>query len=317
MVNFFTDDDLVGAQQFPADEGTLQLATEITTAKAGTTRFRARFANLALGVTPQIRVWDAGDQLVAGPLSFSTTTPGQWNSTSGSKTALPAGTYRITFQTDRYVARTGFFSGGPIGRGDLTGITSRVGTSTLAPPTSNSTAAFFADLDDWVADDDPDPEPEPEPEPGDPVVEEPRVGESLRLAKVMDEIALAVSAIAGIRMYGYPNADIRVGDAGAGYVSYPERVLFNQTYSRGTAGYTAVRICLLTGNPWQKQSRDRVARWADADGPSSVVARLEEWAWTTCDDLTVMDGRFEIETIAGVDYLALVLFADVDGSGRD
>lgn len=315
MVNFYTDDDLAGASQFPPDEGTLQLATEMTFAKDGTTKFRARFANLALGVTPQIRVWDAGDQLVAGPLSFATTTPGAWNITSGSRVALPAGTYRITFQTDRYVARTGFYAGGPITRGDITGITGRVGTSAAAPPATVSTAVFYADVEDWIADD--EPEPEPEPEPGDPVVEEPRVGAAMRLAAVMDEIAHALSVITGLRMYGYPKGDLRPGDGGAGYVSYPARTVYNQAYQRGEAAYEGIPITLLTANPWQKGARDRVAAWADADSPNGVIARLEEWSWTSCDDLTVQFGAFEIETIGGIDYLALTLQADAIGPGRD
>jgi len=313
MVNFFEDADLAGAQQFPADEGTLQLATEMTFAVSGTCRFRARFANLALGVTPQIRVWNAADELVAGPLSFSTTTPGQWNITSGAKTALPAGTYRITFQTDRYVAVVGFFAGGPIVRGDITGITSRVGTSTIAPPTTVSTAAFFADVDDWTADS--DPEPEPEPDPDVPVIEEPRAGSALHLARVMQEVALACSAITGItRFYAYPPGTLT---APAGYVSYPERILYNQTYQRGQAEYEGLPIVLVVGRPTERRARDMVADWSAADGPRSVVSRLEEWDWQSCDDLTVQDAVFDVERIAGVDYLAVMFKATVAGPGKD
>lgn len=314
MSFFFTDGDLSGTLQF--SEAEVEIATEFTVPPGGSAAFRWRTPSTLPLSTPTLKIWNLSGEQIA-TRSFDSALIGNAWAIAGAanRLSLPSGgTYRVSVNTNRYTAESGFFAGAVV-RGDVTGVQAAFNSVGGNFPSTPSTASYWVDID-WQADE-PDPEPEPEPTPGDEVVEEPRVGESLRLAKVMDEIALAVSAIAGLRMYGYPNADIRVGDAGAGYVTYPEQVLFNQTYSRGTAGYTGIRIALLTGNPWQKQARDRVARWADADGPSSVVARLEEWAWTTCDDLTVMDGRFEIETIAGIDYLALVLFADVDGSGRD
>lgn len=311
MTTFHTDDDLAGAQQFPPDEGTLQLATEITVGVAGTATFRWRFPNLAPGVTPAIRVWDAADNLHAGPLTFATTTPGSWNSTSGAAIAMPVGTYRITVTTDRYVARTGFYSGGPITRGDLTGVGSRVGTSTSSPPTTVSTATFFVDID-FTADTEPEPEPEIPPEA---VVDEPRAGDALHLARVMQEIALACSSITGLsRFYSYPPPTVV---APAGYVSYPARVLYHQTYGRGEAGYEDLPIVLVVGKPSDLRARDRVAEWSAADGPRSVIARLADWRWESCDDVTVMAGEFDIERIAGIDYLALILKATVVGPGKD
>ncbi len=312
MTNFHTDDDLAGAQQFPADEGVLQLATEMTVGVAGTARFRWYFPNIAPGVTNVIRVWDAGGTLHAGPLTFQTTTPGQWNTTAGSAIAMPVGTYRITVTTDRYVARTGFYTGGAITRGDLTGIASRVGTSTSEAPATSSTATFFVDID-FTAD---GPEPEPEPEtPAETVIEEPRAGDALHLARVMQEVALAASRVTGItRFYSYPPATLV---APAGYVSYPSRILYNQTYQRGQADYEDLPIVLVVGKPSDRRARDLVAEWSAADGPRSIVSALEEWDWQSCDDLTIGSAEFDVERIAGVDYLAVMFKASAVGPGRD
>lgn len=144
MATFFTDADLTGAGEFVEPE--VWLATEVTVPD-GTASFRWRWPAIAPVVTPQIRVYDAGGTLVAGPISFDTTTTSAWNTAgSGSPVSLSAGTYRVVVNTTRYPARSGFFSGGSITRGDITGVQSRFGSPGSAP-TSMSTATYFVDVD--------------------------------------------------------------------------------------------------------------------------------------------------------------------------
>lgn len=144
MTTFFTDSDLTGAGEFV--EAEVWLATEFTV-PAGAATFRWRWPAVAPVVTPTIRVYDSGGTLVAGPISFDTTTLSAWNyAGAASPVALSAGTYRVVVNTTRYPALSGFFSGGSITRGSITGVQSRFGSPGSAP-SSTSTAAYFIDID--------------------------------------------------------------------------------------------------------------------------------------------------------------------------
>lgn len=312
MSFFFTDGDLAGSGQFSEDE--IALATEFTVPSGGSAAFRWRTPVILPSGTPVIRVWDSGGNQIATRTFDSALSSDSWAvAGAANRLSLAGGTYRVSVNANRYAAVTGFFAA-PVTRGEVVGLRGMFSVNPTGLPNQGSTAAYLVDID-WQADDDPDPEPEPEPE--EPTVVEPRVGAAMRLAKVMDEVALALQTITGLRMYAYPKGDLRPGDKGAGYVSYPARVVYNQAYQRGEAAYEGIPITLLTANPWQKAARDRVAAWADADSTTSVISRLEEWPWASCDDLTVEFGAFEIETIGGIDYLALTLQADAIGPGRD
>jgi hypothetical protein len=308
MTTFHTDADLSGSSQFSELE--TEIGTEFTVGVNGTATFRWRYPSNLPSVTPQLKVWQAGTQ-VGGTLSFTSGGLSTWVVTpAGSPVTLPAGTYVVSVNTTHYVALPGFYSGGPITRGDITGVRALFSTTPGVAPATPSTATYYVDID-FTADSDPEPEPDPDV----PVVDEPRVGSALHLARVMQEIALACSAITGLsRFYSYPPASTT---APAGYVSYPSRILYNQTYQRGQADYEDLPIVLIVGRPYERRARDLVADWSAADGPRSVVARLEEWDWQSCDDVTVGSGEFDVETIAGIEYLAIMFKASVVGPGRD
>lgn len=143
MATFFTDGDLSGAGEFV--EGEVSLATEFTLPGGTIARFRWRWPTIAPGVTPAIRLYDAGGSTVA-TVSFDTATLDAWNwATPGAPISIAAGTYRATVNTTRYPALGGFFAS-PITRGDITGVQGRF-TSGVAAPTSTSTASYFVDVD--------------------------------------------------------------------------------------------------------------------------------------------------------------------------
>lgn len=143
MTTWFTDADLSGAGEFV--EAEVWLATEFTV-PAGTASFRWRWPTLAPTVTPVIRVYSAGGTLVAGPISFDSTTVDTWNTAgAGSPVALSAGTYRVVVNTTRYPAKGGFFASS-ITRNGVTGVQSRFGSPGSAP-TSTSTATYYVDID--------------------------------------------------------------------------------------------------------------------------------------------------------------------------
>lgn len=136
----------------------------------------------------------------------------------------------------------------------------------------------------------------------------------MRLDKVMDEVAKALAEITGLRVTAYPPETVVPP---AGYVSYPQSVDFDEAYQRGEDRFTDVPIVLLASKVTTRAARDTVAAWASGDGPKSVKRALEAWEWTTCDDLTVTSCEFDVERIAGVEYLAAMFKATVVGPGGD
>lgn len=136
----------------------------------------------------------------------------------------------------------------------------------------------------------------------------------MRLDLVMDEIAGVLKKITDLNVEAYPAATIT---APAGYVSYPIRIQYDETYQRGSDQFVDLPMVLLAGDATAPGTRDVVAAWAHGDGPRSVKARMDEHTWETCDDVTVGTAEFDVETIAGIPYLAVIFKATVEGPGGD
>lgn len=140
----------------------------------------------------------------------------------------------------------------------------------------------------------------------------------MRLDKVMDEVAGVMAGLTGLNWYAWPVASITPP---AGYVSYPRSIDYDQTYGRGEDGMTDLPMVLLAGDPTLKDTRDLVARWSDGDGAESLKrafeARTRAREWQSCDDVVLTIGEFDVETVAGVPYLAVLFKANVTGSGED
>ncbi len=102
----------------------------------------------------------------------------------------------------------------------------------------------------------------------------------------------------------------------AGYVSYPQSIAYDEAYGRGEDRFVDLPMVLVASRVTDRAARDMVARWAAGDGEKSVKARMEAHTWTSCDDLTVNSCEFDVETIAGVPYLAAMFRATVVGPGE-
>jgi hypothetical protein len=137
---------------------------------------------------------------------------------------------------------------------------------------------------------------------------------AVRLDAVMDEVATVLAGITGLRVFAYPPPTLVPP---AGYVSYPTSIDFDEAYQRGEDRFTDLPIVLLAAKVTDRTARDTVARWASGDGPKSVKRAMEAHEWTTCDDLTVTSCEFDVERVAGVDYLAAMFKATVVGPGED
>lgn len=136
----------------------------------------------------------------------------------------------------------------------------------------------------------------------------------MRLDKVMDEVAAALREITGLSVFEYPPGTLKPP---AGYVSYPREITFDETYQRGEDGFTDLPIVLVASKVTERTARDTVAGWAAGDGPRSIKAAMERRTWTWCDDLTITSAEFDVEKIAGIDYLAVMFKATVTGPGKE
>lgn len=138
---------------------------------------------------------------------------------------------------------------------------------------------------------------------------------ALALSRVMDEMAQVLSSVIGSAVTGWPPATI-AGSA-AGYITYPRQITFDETYGRGEDIYEDVPVVVLVADPTDRRTRDRIAPWCDSTGPDSVKQAFESHVWTSCDDVRIGTGEFDVETVGGVDYLTVIFKAAVTGPGKD
>lgn len=136
----------------------------------------------------------------------------------------------------------------------------------------------------------------------------------MKLDAVMDEVAGVLAQITGLRVFAYPPPTLTPP---GGYVSYPLSIDYDETYGRGEDDFRDLPIVLVAAKVTDRSARDTVAAWAAGDGPKSIKALMEAHAWTSCDDLTVTSCEFDVESVAGVDYLAAMFKATVAGPGKE
>jgi hypothetical protein len=140
----------------------------------------------------------------------------------------------------------------------------------------------------------------------------------MRLDAVMDEVALVLHQITGLRVTAWPPDSV---SAPAGYVSYPQSIDYDQAYERGEDQFTDLPFVLVADKVTARSARERVSGWTAGDGSQSVIramhARTKAREWTSCDDVSVTSAEFDVETIAGTPYLAAVFKATVVGPGED
>lgn len=143
--SFFTDADLSGTGEFV--EGQTSLGTRMTLAEGTVIAIRIRFPAGALTGTTTARLYNIAGTLLGSVAAFDTITADAWNiATFASPIAVTAGDYVVTYVTpNRYVARTGFFTGGPITRGNITAKKGRFAGGD-AFPSSDSDAMYTADV---------------------------------------------------------------------------------------------------------------------------------------------------------------------------
>lgn len=132
------------------------------------------------------------------------------------------------------------------------------------------------------------------------------------LSAVMDEMAVELDTIDGLRVFPYPADNI---PAPAAIVGYPESLTFDTTMGRGV-DMAVFPIFVLVGRVTDRTARDLLGVYCDGTGAKSVKAVLQAGKpWVAMASVRVASVEFTVVTVAGVDYLAAVFTVNVYGSG--
>lgn len=131
------------------------------------------------------------------------------------------------------------------------------------------------------------------------------------LADVMEEIAVRLDTITGLRVYGYPPDKPEIP---AGIISYPETIDFDYTYQRG-ADQMTLPVVVVLGKVVDRATRAVVSDYASGSGTKSIKAVLESGTYTKFKDLDVTQAEFDVVTYNSVDYLAILFTVVITGSG--
>lgn len=133
----------------------------------------------------------------------------------------------------------------------------------------------------------------------------------MNLAAVMQAISDRLDTIGGLRCFAYPAPKV---NPPAAVVSYPDEITFDETYGRGMDQMT-LPVVVVVGKVSDRAARDQIAAYCNGSGASSVKQVLESGTYTAFDVVRVTGVKFDIATIAAVDYLAAVFELDITGHG--
>jgi hypothetical protein len=133
----------------------------------------------------------------------------------------------------------------------------------------------------------------------------------MNLAAVMDEVANRLDGIAGLRVFGHPEAEVTPP---AAIVSLPDSYTFDATYGRGMDRMT-LQVLLVVRLVSDRSSRDELAAYCDGSGARSVKQVLESATHTTFDTVRVVGIDFDTFRLAEATYTGAVFELDIAGPG--
>ncbi len=124
------------------------------------------------------------------------------------------------------------------------------------------------------------------------------------------EIAEQLRTIDGLEVFD--EIPGKIAKTPAAIVAWPESVIFDAGGRRSTDTLMIPIVVCLTRNV-PRVGREQLGGFASGRGARSVKTVLEGGAYATIRGLIVKDGLFDVVTIGGTDYVAVVLTADVKG----
>lgn len=125
------------------------------------------------------------------------------------------------------------------------------------------------------------------------------------------EIETALKTINGLRVAGW-GAQVRPP---AALVTLPESVKFHQTMGVGSSRVEDLMVIVLVPRPNDTRAVEQLMPFVAETGGQSIKAKLESYAWTTIDDLTVLSVDFDVVTYQETPYLAAMFHTDIFGKG--
>jgi hypothetical protein len=128
---------------------------------------------------------------------------------------------------------------------------------------------------------------------------------------VMAEVAAAGRTVAGLTVYEWETP----GRYPAAVVALPERFDPNGTYNRGLAMLEDLPFIVLLGRADSRTSTKLLTDYLADSGTRAVVPKLQNYAYTKCDVVTVTHVDFDTYTLAAVDLLAATFHLNIAGKG--
>jgi hypothetical protein len=133
----------------------------------------------------------------------------------------------------------------------------------------------------------------------------------MNVADVMQELAIQLDTITGLRVHAYLADSI---NAPAAVVGLPETYTFDETYGRGMDRIT-LPVMVLVGKVVDRTVVERLGRYMDGSGSASVKAVLEAGTYTAFDTCRVVDIVTDVIEVARVEYWAATFNVDIAGEG--
>ncbi len=124
------------------------------------------------------------------------------------------------------------------------------------------------------------------------------------------EIAERLRTIDGLEVFD--EIPGKIAKTPAAIVAWPEAVVFDAGGRRSTDTLMIPIVVCLTRNV-ARVGREQLGGFASGRGARSVKTVLEAGPYSTIRGLIVKEGLFDVVTIGGTDYVAVVLTADVKG----
>jgi hypothetical protein len=129
---------------------------------------------------------------------------------------------------------------------------------------------------------------------------------------VIAEVETALRTITGLRVTPWGVKNVHVP---AAMVTLPESVDFHQTYGVGSTRMKDLIVLVLASRADARSAVTTLAPYVAELGAKSIKAKLEGYAWTTLEVMTVLSVEFDAVEFAGNPYLAAMFHTDIAGRG--
>lgn len=135
----------------------------------------------------------------------------------------------------------------------------------------------------------------------------------MNLADVMDDLAIALGRVQGLRVLAYTEQDVQPP---AAMVFWPDQVGYDATMGRG-ADTMVVPVGVMIGELSSRSARDELAAYLDGSGARSIKAAVEGYdgaeSYSYARVVSAAPGVYQ--TSGGVDYLGATFTINIVGKG--